>query len=54
VIFSYDGAEIQTITKQGKEKEKLVYVIHYNQCLGGTSEKVQLLQMGCSREKENE
>jgi hypothetical protein len=35
VIFSYDGAEVQTIRKQGKEKQKLVYVIQYNQYLGG-------------------
>jgi hypothetical protein len=31
MISRYHGAEVQTITKRRKEKQKPVHVIHYNQ-----------------------
>jgi hypothetical protein len=31
--------------KRGKEKQKPVCVIHYNQCIGGVNKNDQLLQM---------
>jgi hypothetical protein len=35
----YPGAEVWTITKRGKEKQKPVCVIHYNQYIGEVDKK---------------
>jgi hypothetical protein len=45
VISSYHGIEGLTITRQGKETEACMCVIHYNQYMVGVNKKDQLLQM---------
>jgi len=42
---TYHVAEVQRVVKRSKQKQKPVYVIHYNQNMGGADKKYQLLQM---------
>jgi len=44
MISTYHGAEFQSVVKRGKEKQKPLCVIHYNQHMGGVDKKDQLLQ----------
>jgi hypothetical protein len=45
MISSCHSAEVQTITMRGEEKQKPLRVIHYNQNMGDTDEKGELLQV---------
>jgi hypothetical protein len=44
MISTYHDAEMQSVTKRGKETKKPVCVIHYNKWMGGIDLKDQLLQ----------
>jgi len=45
MISAYHAAEVQTVVKKGKKKQKPVFVIHYNQQMRVVDNEDQLLQM---------
>jgi hypothetical protein len=45
MICSYHVAQVQITTKRGKEKQKPLCVLHYDQYMAGVDKKDQLLHM---------